>query len=211
MLLMKLQKRHQTALQWGEPTLNDLFNLGSSVEKTMIEVTHTKKGEILGIDKSTQQSSTNLNPQIPTVSKKPAWMAIVEAFFIEIERENIPETMRKNMLISHEVISSIKGNKTTHTCLFFRASNLIALFRKNPDLFELLNISGIHTAENLQSSLKKAGVLAFAGKEKEKGIPIDPKLPLKTRRVSHLVSIDLVILERDYGIRIPKSEWIAEN
>jgi Rha family phage regulatory protein len=205
----ELQKRHQTGLQCGEPTLNDLFNLGSSIEKTMIEVTHTKRGEIISVDRSTQQSSTKLKPHAPTVSTKSAWIQIVEAFFTEIERGNIPETMRKNILIANEVTTSTTTNNKTHTCLFFRASNLIALFRKTSHLFELLNISGIQSAEGLLLTLKKAGVLAFSGKEKEKAIPIDPKLPLKTRRVSHLVAIDLVILEQDYEVVMPKSEQIA--
>jgi hypothetical protein len=131
-------------------------------------------------------------------------MPIVGTFFAEIERGGIPESMRKNMLMSNEVTSPEKGHKAIYTCLFFRASNLIAFFRGAPHLFELLNISGIRTAESLLLSLKKAGVLAFAGKAKERGIPVDPKLPLKTRRVSHLVALDLLILEQNYGIVMPK-------
>ncbi len=201
-------KSYQTAPQWAEPTLKDLFNLGHSIEKTLVEVTHTQKGDIISVDKL-EQPSAKTSPQKPTVSTKPVWIPIVEAFFTEIERENILETMRKNMLISNEVITSAKGNKTTHSCLFFRPSNLIAFFHKTPHLFELLSTSGILTAKALLLSLKKSAVLAFAGKEKEKGIPIDPKSPFKTRRVSHLIAIDLVVLEQDYGMVMPKSQQIA--
>jgi hypothetical protein len=65
----------------------------------------------------------------------------------------------------------------------------------------------------LLKQLKIAGVLAFDGKEKEKGIPMNPSVPSNThvRRVSHLVAIDLVVLERDYGIVMPSNREIART
>jgi hypothetical protein len=63
----------------------------------------------------------------------------------------------------------------------------------------------------LLKQLKAAGILAFDGKEKEKGIPINPSVPsnMHVRRVSHLVAIDLVVLERDYGIVMQNNRKIA--
>ena len=66
--------------------------------------------------------------------------------------------------------------------------------------------STIRTASILLKQLKGTGVLAFDGKGKEKGIPMNPSVPLDTnvRRVSHLV-----VLERDYGIVMSSNTGIA--
>jgi hypothetical protein len=63
----------------------------------------------------------------------------VETLFAEINNENIPEKMRQNMLITNEVITSAAGKRERHACLFFRASNVMALFRKAPHFFDLMN------------------------------------------------------------------------
>jgi hypothetical protein len=98
-----------------------------------------------------------------------------------------------------------------HDCLFFRLPNLMAFFRKTPRFANLMHESTIWTASMLLKQLKGAGVLAFDGKEKEKGIPMNPSITSDTqmRRVSHLIVIDLVVLERDYGIVMPSDKGIA--
>ncbi|MCK5726246.1 MAG: hypothetical protein KAH22_05435 [Thiotrichaceae bacterium] len=63
--------------------------------------------------------------------------------------------------------------------------------------------STIQTAPMLLEQLKIAGILAFDGKTKEKAIATKKSNTTSdrdTRRVPHLVAIDLVILEQNYGI-----------
>ena len=79
---------------------------------------------------------------------------------------------------------------------------LMAFLRKTPRFANLMHESTIQTAPLLLEQLKAAGVLAFDGKTKEKGIPMNSSVPsdANVKRVSHLVAIDLVVLERDYGV-----------
>ena len=170
---------------------------------------YTQGGEVISVEQLNQKNKPTMHSQNPTIAKKKPWMQIVEAFFTEIEHGNIPAEMRQNMLISNEIISTKKDQQIRHLCLFFRISNLMTFFRKDPQFFDLLNICAIRTAKDLLSLFKKANILAFAAKEKEKGIPINLQTPLKTRRVSHLVAMDLVILEKNYGISIIKAKGIA--
>jgi hypothetical protein len=88
----------------------------------------------------------------------------------------------------------------------------MAFFRKTPRFTDLMSESTIQTASMLLKKLKGAGVLAFDGKEKEKGISINPSIPsnIHVRRVSHLVAIDLVVLKRDYGIVMPSNTRVAK-
>jgi hypothetical protein len=87
----------------------------------------------------------------------------------------------------------------------------MTFFRKTSRFADLMHESTIQTALMLLKQLKGAGVLAFDGKEKEKGIPMNPSVTLDThvRRVSHLVAIDLLVLERNYGIVMPSNKGIA--
>jgi hypothetical protein len=205
-------KQLQTAPQWEEVTLNDLLSIGHFVEKTLIEVTHTKKGEIISVDALEQKSDPDSTKhQEPTTPHKPAWIPIVETLFTEIGNKNIPEKMRQNMLITNEVITSATGKRERHACLFFRASNVMAFFRKDPRFFDLMNVSLINTAQDLLAQLDKAGVLAYGKKTKEKGIPMNPKTPSEVRRVPHLVALDLAILEQDYGMVMSNSGGIAKT
>jgi len=206
-------KQLQTVSQWDELTLNDLLNIGNSVEKTLIEVIHTKKGEIISIDTLEKKSELDpiINHQESTTPYKPAWIPIVETLFSEIENESIPEKMRQNMLITKEVITSPTGKRERHTCLFFRASNVMAFFSKNPCFFDLMSESLINTTQDFLTQLNKAGVLAFGEKTKEKGIPVKPNTPSDVRRVPHLVALDLVVLEQDYGIVISSNGGIAKT
>jgi hypothetical protein len=205
-------KQLQTAPQWEEPMLNDLLNIGHSVEKTLIEVTHTKKGEIISVDALGQKSDPNSTKhQESTTPHKPAWILIVETLFAEIDNENIPEKMRQNILMTNEVITSLTGKREKHTCLFFRASNVMAFFHKDPRFFDLMNVSLINTAKDLLTQLDKAGVLAFGEKTREKGIPVNLNTPSDVRRVPHLVALDLVVLEQDYGVVMSSSEGIAKT
>lgn len=179
--------------------LNDIFEAVNPLQKTLIEITHTQQGELIHVNKLEQQTDVAIDSQKSTTENKPLWIIMVETFFTEIENEGIPEKMRQNMLIANETVMSARGKRERHPCLFFRASNLMALFREKPHFFALLDAASIHTASALLATLNKAGILAFHGKTKEKGIPINPNLPSKTRRVPHLVAIDLVVLEQDYG------------
>jgi hypothetical protein len=65
----------------------------------------------------------------------------------------------------------------------------------------------------LLEKLKSTGILAFNGKTKEKGIPINPNISsdMSVRRVSHLVAIDLVVLKQDYGIIMANSDKITST
>jgi len=102
-----------------------------------------------------------LSNQEFTISNKLSWIPIVETFFVEIINKNIPEKMRQNMLMTRKVITSSIGEYEQYTCLFFRASNMMAFFRKELRFSSLMNVSSIHTAQNLLEELDKAGVLAF--------------------------------------------------
>jgi len=203
--------RLQTPSQQEELTLDGLLNIGQSLEKTVVEIIHTKKGEIINIDQLEQKLAPApiIGKQKSTTPHKPSWITIVETFFAEIESGRIPEKIRQNMLIAKELITSPIGKRETHPCLFFRASNMMAFFCENPHFVDLMTTSSITTTQTLLTELNKAGVLAFGGKTKEKGIPINPNMPLETRRVPHLVAIDLVILEQEYGIVLLNSENIA--
>jgi len=209
-----LENKHQGALQQAYTTLNDIFKIGMPLEKTLVEVTHTPQGDIVNISPTEQNSASAIPWQIPTtgnqaptVSNKPSWLLIVETFFNEIDNGGIPEKMRQNMLLSKEVTST----NERHDCLFFRLSNLMAFLRKTPRFADLMQESTIQTAPILLEQLKAAGLLAFDGKTKEKGIPMNPSVPsdTKVKRVSHLVAIDLVVLERDYGVVMSGNGEIA--
>ncbi len=210
----KLQQPSQTALQQGSLKLNDILNAANPLKKTIVEITHTEQGDLVNVSTLEQSLTPEFHPQKPTqastTAQKPLWISIIEMFFEEIDQGKIPEKMRQNMLITKEHIKLPTGKKEPHSCLFFRASNLVAFLRETPRFFDLINESGLYTPRALLAQLKKAGVLALNGKVREKTIPINPKIPLKTRRVSHLVAIDLVILERDYGIVIANSRKIAK-
>jgi hypothetical protein len=88
---------------------------------------------------------------------------------------------------------------------------VIAFIRKDPRFFDFMNVSLINTAQDLLTQLDKAGVLAFVEKPKEKGIPINLNAPSDVRRVPHLVALDLVVLEQDYGVVMSSSEGIAKT
>ena len=201
------QKNEELQLSNVNLTLDNLLDYENVWEKTIVEITHTRKGEVININKVAQQLEPVVNQQEPTVLNKPSWLLIVETFFAEIESDGIPEKMRQNILLSKEA----KPTNEQHDCLFFRLSNLMAFFRKTPRFTDLMHKSTIRTASMLLKQLKGAGVLAFDGKEKEKGIPMNPSIPSDTqvKRVSHLVAIDLVVLERDYGIVMPSNKGIA--
>ena len=199
-------KPYKVASQKAELTLDDILKMGNSLEKTRIEIIHTKKGEIINIEKL--EPKVMVHNDESTTSKTPSCLLLVETFFNEIESGGLPEKMRQNILLSKETTSL----NEQHDCLFFRLSNLMAFFRKTPRFVDLMHESDLRTASVLLKQLKGAGVLAFNGKEKEKGIPINPSLPSGThiRRVSHLVAIDLVILERKYKIVMPSNRGIAK-
>ncbi len=182
-----------------------------SIRKVTIEFAYTPQGEVIYANELTSQSplKTDHKEQESTASNKPQWIEIIEIFFDEIDQKGIPEDMRQNMLISKEVITSATDEPERHDCLFFRPSNLMAFLRKEPRFFDLMNASPIHTTQTLLAQLNKAGVLAFGEKTKEKGIPMNPSVPSDTRRVPHLVAIDLVVLEHDYGIVMPINRGIA--
>ena len=201
------QKNEELQLSNVNLTLESLLDYEKAWEKTIVEITHTRKGEVININKVVQQLEPVVKQQDPTILNKPSWLLIVETFFDEIESDGIPEKMRQNILLSKEKIST----NEQHDCLFFRLSNLMAFFRKTPRFAELMNKSTVRTASMLLKQLKGAGVLAFDGKEKEKSIPMNPNITSDTqvRRVSHLVVIDLVVLERDYGIVMPSNKGIA--
>ena len=201
----ELKAQRKTMIQKDSLTLDDLLSMGSGLENTLLHVSHTKQGEIIAIDTFKQAPNSVVTKKEPTILKKPSWFLIVETFFAEIENGGIPEKMRQNILLSKEEIS----DNERHDCLFFRLSNLMTFLRKTPRFSDLMQKSTIQTVSKLLKQLKNSGVLAFNGKEKEKGIPIDPKLPLKTRRVSHLIAIDLVVLEQNYGIVMPNNKEIA--
>jgi hypothetical protein len=189
--------------------LDDMLSAGISLETTLIEVTHTKQGDVIHVNKLTQSSDSMITKGEPTVLNKPSWLLIVETFFDEIENGGIPEKMRQNMLLSKELISM----NERHDCLFFRLSNLIEFFRKTPRFSYLIQESTIQTASILLEKLKSTGILAFNGKTKEKGIPVNPSIPsdMNVRRVSHLVAIDLVVLKRNYGVVMANSGKITST
>ena len=135
----------------------------------------------------------------------------METLFTQIENKNIPEKMRQNMLMTKEVITSATGKRERHTCLFFRASNVMAFFSKEPCFFDLMSESLINTTQEFLRQLNKAGILAFGEKTKEKAIPVNPNTPSDVRRVPHLVALDLVVLEQDYGVVMSSSEGIAKT
>jgi len=141
----KLYMQAQTVLQKESPMLNDLFSLGNDLENTLVNVIHTKQGEIIGISKFEQSSDPVITKETPTVLKTPSWLLIVETFFSEIETGGIPEQMRQNMLLSKETTST----NEQHDCLFFRLSNLMAFFRKAPRFSHLMQESTIQTASVL--------------------------------------------------------------
>ena len=202
----ELQNHSQTALQQGKPKIDDILNSAVSLEKVLLEISYTKQGDIINVNQLEQSPEPVMSPKEPTIFHKPSWIQIVETFFDEIASGGIPEKMRQNILLSKETISS----NEQHDCLFFRASNLMTFLRKTPRLADLMHKLTIWKTSMLLKQLKEAGVLAFDGKEKEKGIPIHPKTPSDTqRRVSHLVAIDLTVLERDYGIVMPSNRGIA--
>jgi len=207
----QLHNGHQTPLEQGKPTINDILNAGVPLKKMVIKIGYTKQGEVISVDPLEPSSPPTINPQSSTIANKPLWMSIVENFFAEIENESIPERMRLNMLLANEIVTSPAGERARHRCLFFRASNLLSFFREVPRFFDLLNESSIHNSQDLIKQLQYGGILAFAGKTKEKGIPINSTIPSDTRRVPHLVAIDLVVLERDYGIVMSRNTRIAET
>ena len=192
-------------------TLDDMLNAGVSLETTLIKVTHTKQGDIINVNQLDQLPEPVISKKESTVFHKPSWIQIVEIFFDEIHSKTVPEEMRQNMLISKVSVSLAKGEKEQHDCLFFRISNLMAFFRQAPRFYDLINASGITRSKTLWNELNKAGVLAFNGKTKEKGIPIKADTPLKTRRVPHLVALDLVVLEKNYGIIMTSNKGIAKT
>ena len=203
----KLQSLYQTVPQQGKPKINDILHSAISLEKIIVEITYTRQGDVININKLEQPSDLTITKEEPTILRIPSWQLIVETFFDEIESGGISEKMRQNILLSKEMTSK----NEQHNCLFFRLSNLMAFFRKTPQFSDLMHESTIRTASMLLKQLKGAGVLAFDGKEKEKGIPMNPSIPSDThvRRVSHLVAIDLVVLEQDYGIVMPSNKGIA--
>jgi Rha family phage regulatory protein len=203
----KLYMQSKTVLQKESLMLSDLYSMGSCLENTLVNVAHTKGGEIVGISPFEQPSDPVIIKEEPTVLYKSSWIQIVEMFFDEIESDGIPEKMRQNILLSKEITSI----NEQHDCLFFRLSNLMAFFRKTPRFTDLMNKSTIRTASMLLKQLNDAGVLAFDGKEKEKGISMNPSIPsdINVRRVSHLVAIDLVVLKRDYAIVMSSHRGIA--
>jgi hypothetical protein len=200
-------KPYKTAPQKAELTLDDILKTGHALEKTLVEIVHTKNGEIINVGK--QEPEIIVHNEESTVLETPSWLLIVETFFDEIENGSIPEKMCQNMLLAKALIST----NERHDCLFFRLSNLMAFLRKTPRFGDLMHESSIQTASILLEQLKAAGVLAFNGKMKEKGIPIRPNTPSDTnvKRVSHLVAIDLVVLEQNYGVVMPNSREIARN
>jgi hypothetical protein len=201
----ELQQDKKTPLK-----LNDILHAVNPLQKTVIEITHTEQGELVSISTLEQPPKAVIGHQKSTTPNKPLWIQIMEMFFDAMDKEEIPEKMSQNMLITKEVITSPTGKPEKHTCLFFRASNMMAFFRDNPRFFELINASSIHSAQTLLAQLQQAGVLAFNGKIKEKGIPINPSKPTTSRRVSHLVAIDLVLLEQHYGLALLNSEGVAK-
>ncbi len=195
-------------------TINEVLKLGGALEETTVKFIHTQQGEIINVTQLGQQTPpemiNNLSTTPTIIANKPLWITIVEALFDEIDNEGIPEKMRQNMLLAEESITSSTGKNERHLCLFFRASNMIAFFHENPRFSDLLNGSSIHSAKTLVQQLQQAGILAFAGKIKEKGIPMYPNVSSELRRVPHLVAIDLVVLERDYGITMSSNGEIAK-
>ena len=191
--------------------LNDILHAANPLQKTVVEITHTEQGELVSINKLEQSAEAVISHKKPTASNKPLWIQIIEMLFNAMGKEEIPEKMRQNMLLTKQVITSPTGKHEKRTCLFFRVSNIIAFFRESPRFFELINTSSIHSTQTLLAQLQQAGVLAFDGKIKEKGIPIDPSKPSKLRRVSHLVAIDLMVLEKNYGLVLLSSEGIAKR
>lgn len=199
----------KTALQQGYTTLDDLFKIAMPLHKTQLEVTYTDEGQIINIAPLEQPLISKISPKTSTDIKKTAWIQIVEAFFTAIADNNIPQNMRQNILISEERVTLATGQQERHTCLFFRAANLMELFRKTVHLEEILHDLSLHTTKALIELLKQADILAFNGKVKEKAIPINALS--NTRRVSHLLALDLVRLEQDYKILMPKNEKIART
>ncbi len=119
--LEKEQKDEELQLSKINLTLDNLLDYNNVWEKTIVEITHTRKGEVININKIAQQLEPVVDQQESTVLKTPSWQLIVETFFNEIESGGIPEKMRQNILLSKETISS----NEQHDCLFFRPSNLM--------------------------------------------------------------------------------------
>jgi len=210
----ELHRLRQTVPQQGKPRIDAILDSAVSLEKMVLEITYTTQGEVINVNKLVQESKPVIRQQEPTTVHKPSWIAIVETFFNEIESDGIPEKMLQNMLLSKETITLTNGQCEQQDCLFFRPSNLMAFFRKTLRCFDLMNESTIHSTQMLSEQLKTAGVLAFDGKTKEKGIPINSTgihADVHVRRVAHLVALDLVVLERDYGIVMPSNGKIART
>jgi Rha family phage regulatory protein len=205
----ELQNPYKTLPQRVKPKINDILQSAISLEKIIVEITYTKQGDVINVNKLEQSLDRLTTKEAPTISSTSSWQLIVETFFSEIESSSIPEKMRQNILLSKEMTST----NEQHDCLFFRLSNLMAFFRKTPRGADMIHESTIRTASMLLKQLKGAGVLAFEGKEKEKSIPMNPSVPSDThvRRVSHLVAIDLVVLERDYGVVMSSNMEIART
>jgi Rha family phage regulatory protein len=101
----KLYMQSKTVLQKESIMLSDLYSMGSCLENTLVNVTHTKGGEIVGISPFEQPSDPVIIKEEPTVLYKSSWIQIVEMFFDEIESGGIPEKMRQNILLSKEITS----------------------------------------------------------------------------------------------------------
>ena len=119
----KLHERYQAALQQGKPKINDILHSAISLEKIIVEITYTKQGDVVNVNKLEQPSDLVITKEEPTVPKRPSWLLLVETFFDEIESGGIPEKMRQNMLLSKEMTST----NERHDCLFFRLSNLMRI------------------------------------------------------------------------------------
>jgi phage anti-repressor protein len=153
-----------TALQQGYTTLDDLFKIAMPLHKTQVEVTYTDEGHIINIAPLEQSLVSKISPKTSTSTKRIVWIQIVEAFFTEIADTNIPKKMCQNILISEELITLSTGEQERHTCLFFRATNLMELFRKTVHLRKILHDLSLHTTQALIELLQQADILAFNGK-----------------------------------------------
>lgn len=217
-------------------TLNikELFNKNtkSPLLKIAAEITCTLEGEILNASELSREScfmdepqhsmpppQSGINPtqtsiildqdQPPKYKEKISDLWMIETLFEAIENNNLPEKTRQNMLIAKEIIQLSNGESELHQCLFFRLSNVISFLRQQAH--DALYHSPIRKTQDLLAQLEQAGILALAGKIKEKSIPIEPTKLGNQRRVSNLIAIDLVILEQEYGIVIINSKAIAKN
>jgi hypothetical protein len=214
--------------------INDLFKINKKTPllKIATEITCTLEGEILNTNELSRESyfmdepqhsmkapQSGINPTQPSIisdqdqppkhKEKISDLWMIETLFEAIENNNLPEKTRQNMLITKEIIQLSNGESTVHQCLFFRLSNIISFLRQQAH--DALHQSPIRKTQDLLAQLEQAGILAFAGKTKEKSIPIEPTKLGNQRRVSNLIAIDLVILEQEYGIVIINSKAIAKN